>query len=140
MTFLLDTNVISELRRPERAAPAVVNWIDAQAAGSLSCSAVSILELEIGALQAMRRDKLKGTMLRTWIDDQVLPRFAGKVIPIDAAVALTCAALHVPNPRPDRDAYIAATALVHDLTVVTRNTRDFDGTGVKLFNPWTAES
>jgi len=79
-------------------------------------------------------------MLRTWIDGQVLPRFDGRVIPVDTAVALKCASLHVPDPKSDRDAYIAATALVHDLTVVTRNTRDFDGTGVKLFNPWIAES
>lgn len=140
MMFLLDTNVISELRRPERAAPAVVNWIESQDAASLSCSAVTILELEIGALQAMRRDKLKGTMLRTWIDNQVLPRFADRIFSIDAEVALRCAALHVPDPRPDRDAYIAATALVHGLTVVTRNVRDFEGAGVEVINPWTAEA
>ena len=138
MTFLLDTNVISELRRPERAAPAVVNWIGVQAEGSLWCSVVSILELEIGALQTLRRDTLQGTMLRTWIDGQVLPRFDGRVVPIDMAVALKCASLHVPDPRPDRDAYIAASALVHGLTVVTRNTRDFATTGVKLLNPWEA--
>jgi predicted nucleic acid-binding protein len=138
MTFLLDTNVISELRRPERAAPAVVNWVGAQAEGSLWCSVVTILELEIGALQTLRRDKLQGTMLRTWIDGQVLPRFDGRLVPIDMAVALKCASLHVPDPKQDRDAYIAATALVHNLTVVTRNTRDFAATGVKLMNPWEA--
>lgn len=136
MTFLLDTNVISELRRPERAAPAVVNWVDAQAEGSLWCSVVSILELEIGALHTLRRDKLQGTMLRTWIDGKVLPRFGERIVPIDLAVALKCAALHIPNPRPDRDAYIAATALVHGLTVVTRNVRDFAATGVRVLNPW----
>lgn len=136
MTFLLDTNVISELRRPERAAPAVVNWVDAQAEGSLWCSVVSILELEIGALHTLRRDKLQGTMLRTWIDGKVLPRFGERIVPIDLAVALKCASLHIPDPRPDRDAYIAATALVHGLTVVTRNVRDFAATGVRVLNPW----
>jgi predicted nucleic acid-binding protein len=136
MTFLLDTNVISELRRPERAAPAVVNWVAAQTEGSLRCSVVSILELQIGALQILRRDKLQGTMLQTWIDGQVLPRFEGRIVPVDVVVALKCASLHVPDPRPDRDAYIAATALVHDLTVVTRNMRDFAATGVRLLNPW----
>jgi predicted nucleic acid-binding protein len=110
--------------------------MDAQAAETLWCSVVSILELEMGALQAIRRDTLKGTMLRTWIDYRVLPRFQGRIVAIDTAVALKCAALHVPDPKPDRDAYIAATALVHDLTVVTRNTRDFVSAGVRLFNPW----
>jgi predicted nucleic acid-binding protein len=136
MTFLLDTNVISELRRPERAAPAVIGWVGAQAEGSLWCSVVSILELQTGALRTLRRDRLQGTMLRTWIDGRVLPRFDGKIVPIDTAVALKCASLHVPDPRPDRDAFIAATALVHDLIVVTRNTKDFNAMGVKLLNPW----
>nr|WP_274630591.1 type II toxin-antitoxin system VapC family toxin [Mesorhizobium shangrilense] len=134
--FLLDTNVISELRRPERANENVSQWIDGQDEALLACSCVSVLELEIGVLRALRHDKLQGHMLRTWIDERVLPGFEGRVIPIDVRVALRCAALHVPNPRSDRDAYIAATALAHDLTVVTRNTRDFEGTGVKLLNPW----
>jgi toxin FitB len=138
MTFLLDTNVISELRRPERAAPLVRDWVATQAPEVLWCSVVSTLELEIGALQMLRRDPVQGRMLRTWIDGRVLPRFAGRIIPIDIDVALRCAALHVPDPKPDRDAYIAATALVHDLIVVTRNVRDFEGTGVSLFNPWEA--
>jgi toxin FitB len=138
MTFLLDTNVISELRRPERASPAVINWVRAQTEGSLWCSVVAILELEIGALRTLRRDELQGTMLRTWIDGQVLPRFEGRVVPIDLSVALKCASLHVPNPLPDRDAYIAATALVHDLTVVTRNVRDFAATGARILNPWAS--
>jgi predicted nucleic acid-binding protein len=102
----------------------------------LWCSVVTILELETGALRALRQDRVKGTMLRTWIDERVLPRFEDRIVPIDTAVALKCAALHVPDPRSDRDAYIAATALVHDLTVVTRNTQDFQRTGVKLFDPW----
>lgn len=138
MTFLLDTNVISELRRPERANKNVSRWVGDQDDVSMSCSCVSILELEIGALRTLRHDKLQGHMLRTWIDERVLPRFEGRIMPIDVRIALQCAALHVPNPRADRDAYIAATALVHDLVVVTRNTRDFAGTGVKLFNPWEA--
>jgi predicted nucleic acid-binding protein len=71
-----------------------------------------------------------------WFDNDVLQRFAGRILPVDEQVAILCAELHVPNPRPDRDAYIAATALVHDLIVVTRNTRDFEGTGARLLNPW----
>lgn len=138
MTFLLDTNVISEMRRPERAALSVLTWMSAQAEEALWCSVISILELEMGALQALRHDKLKGTMLRSWIDERVLPRFQGRIVAIDAPVALKCAALHVPDPKPDRDAYIAATALVHNLTVVTRNIKDFASTGVKLLDPWEA--
>jgi predicted nucleic acid-binding protein len=76
--------------------------------------------------------------LRQWIDGRVLPRFEGRIISLDTATALRCAALHVPDKRPERDAWIAATALVHGLTVVTRNTRDFAPMGVKLFNPWEA--
>src|SRR5262245_38383822 len=140
MTFLLDTNVISELRRPERASKSVLNWVSTQAESLLWCSVVTILELEIGALRALRQDRTKGTMLRTWLDERVLPRFQDRIVSIDTAVALKCAALHVPDPRSDRDAFIAATAIVHGLTVVTRNTRDFEATGVKLFNPWTQAS
>jgi predicted nucleic acid-binding protein len=136
MRFLLDTNVITGLRRPERTTKSVSDWVGTQAQSMLWCSVVTILELEIGALQALRRDRPKGTMLRTWIDGQVLPRFEGRIVPVDTAVALRCASLHVPDPRSDRDAYIAATALVHDFTVVTRNVHDFQPTGVKLFNPW----
>lgn len=138
MTFLLDTNVISELRRPKRASKAVKTWIGQHPESLLFCSCVSILELQIGALRTSRHDRLQGHMLRTWIDGHVLPRFVGRIIPVDVAVVLRCAALHVPDPKPDRDAYIAATALVHDLTVVTRNTRDFEAAGVRLFNPWEA--
>ncbi len=138
MSYLLDTNVVSEIRRPERADRAVSRWFSGRAEAGLFLSAVSILELQLGALRMLRRDTTQGRMLTTWIDGQVLPRFEGRILPIDSSVALRTAALHVPDPRPDRDAYIAATALVHNLTVVTRNTRDFDGTGVRLFNPWDA--
>lgn len=137
MTFLLDTNVISELRRSDKAQRAVRNWADGRPKEQLFCSSISILELEIGVLRAMRRDPPRGTMLRTWLDDHVRPNFEGRVLALDLEIALRCAALHVPDPRPDRDAWIAATALVHDLTVVTRNVRDFEATGVKLLNPWT---
>lgn len=75
-------------------------------------------------------------MLRAWLDERVLPAFAGRVLPIDTAIAQRCAKLHIPDPRSDRDALIGATALVHGLTVVTRNLADFKPTGVELFNPW----
>lgn len=134
--FLLDTNVISELRRRDRSDRNVVAWASAIPVTNFFISVISILEIELGAQLMACKDVAQGTVLRTWIDQQVLRRFDGRIIAIDASVAQRSASLHVPNPRPDRDALIAATALVHGLTVVTRNIADFDGTGVALINPW----
>lgn len=136
--FLLDTNVISELRRPERADPAVVAWASTQPAASQFLSAISILEIELGARLVERRDGVQGAILRAWIDNQILPHFEGRILAIDTAVALRCAVFHVPDRRPERDALIAATAAVHGLTVITRNVTDFQPTGVPVLNPWTA--
>ena len=138
--FLLDTNVVSELRkiRPGKADRHVTEWADSVDAGSLHISAITILELEIGILQIERKDHRQGTLLRRWLDTLVLPEFQGRIFPIDAAVARRCARLHVPDPRAERDALIAATALVHGMTVVTRNIDDFEATGVPLLNPWEA--
>jgi predicted nucleic acid-binding protein len=138
--YLLDTNVISELREP-RSRPAdrrVLHWARGVPANALYLSVVSILELQLGMLQTNRRDPIQAEVLRAWIDGKILPRFAGRVISIDLEIARRCAALHVPNPRSERDAYIAATALVHNMTVVTRNTADFAPTGVPTLNPWEA--
>ena len=141
MAFLIDTNVVSELRRARtgKADPNVVAWAEAQPSGALFLSAITVLELELGVRQAERRDPEQGRGLRTWLEGQVLPAFDGRVLPIDVAVARRTATLHVPDPAPERDALIAATALVHSLTVATRNTSDFDRTGVALVNPWLAE-
>ena len=134
--FLLDTNVISELRRPDKADRTVVAWAGANPAASFFLSAISILEIELGALLIARRDAAQGTVLRAWIDDQILPRFEARILAVDTAVAQRCARLHVPDPQAERDALIAATAMVHGLTVVTRNVADFESTGVALLNPW----
>jgi toxin FitB len=138
--FLLDTNVISELRRPERANRNVVAWAAAFPAASFFLSAISMLEIEIGTLQFARKDLAQGALLRAWIDEQILPRFEGRILPVDTSVAQRCARLHVPDPRSERDALIAATALVHSLTVVTRNSADFETVGVALFNPWNPQT
>ena len=134
--YLLDTNVISELRKTSRADPRVLNWGRAQESATLFISVITLLELEKGVLLAERRDVAQGALLRSWFSDRVIPAFADRTLLLDSAVALRCAALHVPDPRPDRDAMIAATALEHGLTVVTRNSADFRGTGVTLLNPW----
>jgi toxin FitB len=102
---------------------------------SMFLSVITVQELELGTLQMERRDATQGRALRNWLDKMVLPAFAGRVLPIDLPVALRCAAIHVPNPHPERDAFIAATALVHGMTVVTRNTQDFESTGVRLIDP-----
>lgn len=140
MTFLLDTNVVSELRKigDGKADPNVVAWIDAEDAIRFYISAITILELERGVLGVQRRDARQGARLRSWLDDHVRPEFAGRILPIDDAVATRCAHLHVPDRRNEADALIAATALVHNLTVVTRNVKDFAGTGVIVVDPWLA--
>ena len=134
--YILDTNVISELRKGKKAERSVRTWAQALPAANLYLSVVSVLELEIGILLVERRDRKQGAILRTWIDGHVLPSFSGRILAIDTVVAQRCASLHVPNPRFDRDALIAATALVHGMTVVTRNASDFQATGVGIVNPW----
>jgi toxin FitB len=134
--FLLDTNVISALRRPDKAHRNVVAWANTIPAASFFISAISILEIEVGARLIQRKDTTQGAVLRNWIDNHILARFDGRILAIDTAVAQRCAQLHVPNPRAERDALIAATALVHSLTIVTRNVGDFESTGVPLLNPW----
>ncbi|HVY33778.1 MAG TPA: type II toxin-antitoxin system VapC family toxin [Caulobacteraceae bacterium] len=137
--YILDTNVVSELRkaRTGKADARVVRWTDSVDAAVLYLSVITVMELEAGVLQIERRDAPQGAGLRAWLEEQVLPGFAGRILPIDAAVARRCARLHVPDPRADRDALIAATALIHGMTVVTRNTADFEATGALLLNPWT---
>ncbi len=139
--FILDTNVVSELRkiRLGKADPHVAQWADNVDADGLYLSAITILELEIGVLQIERRDREQGRRLRGWLETTVLPEFEGRIFPVDTAVAQRCARLHVPDPRAERDAMIAATALVHRMTVVTRNVADFAATGVPLLNPWDAQ-
>lgn len=136
--FVLDTNVVSELRKAKagKADPNLVAWAQRLSPGQLFISAITVLELETGVLLVERRDPQQGAMLRTWLDGHVLPSFAGRILAVDSAVAQRCAGLHVPDPRAERDALIAATALVHGMTVATRNTADFSATGVALVNPW----
>lgn len=134
--YLLDTNVVSALRRPNKADANVRNWAANVRLAELFLSTITVLEIERGILLIERRDPAQATILRAWLEHHVLADFAGRIFAIDVPVARRCAPLHVPDRQPERDAMIAATALVHGMTVVTRNTADFIATGVALLNPW----
>ena len=136
--YLLDTNVISEIRKIRfgSANKNVAKWADDVDARELYLSVITVEELEIGVLLLERRDPKQGSVLRAWLDQQVLPAFEGRILEIDMAIVLRSAHLHVPNPKPLRDGLIAATAVVHSMTVVTRNVDDFKMAGVKIFDPW----
>jgi hypothetical protein len=136
--FLLDTNVISELRKGAsgKANTKVLTWANEVSTSSLFISVITVLELELGVLLAERRDPPQGAILREWLDNHVIPAFKDRILNVDMTIAQRCAALHVPDPRSNRDSLIAATALVHGMTVVTRNEKDFGGTKVPLINPW----
>lgn len=136
--YLLDTNVVAELRkaRAGKADQNVTAWAESVVPASLFLSTITVLEIELSVLLMERRDIQQGAVLRAWMDGHVLPAFADRILAIDTAVARRCAQLHVPNPKSERDAFIAATALVHGMTVVTRNVTDFTSTGVTTFDPW----
>jgi toxin FitB len=134
--FLLDTNVVSELRRARRTDPNVAAWAESVPQEDMFLSSVTILELEMGALRLARRDEDRGRAIQRWIQDRVLRAFADRILAVDTAVARRCAPLHVPHPRPYRDSLIAATALVHGLVVATRNRADFEPMAVPILNPW----
>ena len=134
--FILDTNVISELRTGKPSpTEAVVRWSKTQLASQLFLSVVTIFELEKGILLLERRTPSQGKNLRLWLEN-VKFKFGDRVLPYTVDTATVCASLHVPNPKPERDAMIAATAIEHKFTVVTRNVADFANMGVDLINPW----
>ena len=134
--FLLDTNVVSTTRRADRLDPNVRSWTDSVQADDVFLSVVTLFEIELGILSVQRRDPQQANTLRRWLQTEVMPRFEGRILNVDMSVAVRCAPLHVPDPKPERDAFIAATALVHGFTLVTRNEADFAPMGVRLLNPW----
>ena len=136
MKYLLDTNVLSELRKAGRAHPSVVAWARAQVSANLAISAISLLEIQQGIHALQRRDQRQASVFSVWLHEHVRPSFRGRILPVDEDVALLAAELHVPDPAPERDALIAATALSNRLVIVSRNTRDFEDCGIELIDPW----
>mgnify|MGYP000847533516 CR=1 FL=1 len=134
--LLLDTNILSELRRPHKAHPLVLQWASQVRVQDMYISVISVLEVEMGILRVQRHDVVQSKILLDWLESQILPQFQGRILDVNVTIARRCAALHIPNPQAERDALIAATALSHKMTVVTRNTKDFVATGVPLFNPF----
>jgi len=139
--YILDTDAVSELRKTKagKGNPNVVAWVESVEPVDTSLSSITIHELELGTLLLERRDPKQGAILRTWFETRLLPEFDERTFAIDLAVARRCAALHVPDPRPLRDSFVAATALVHGVIVVTRNADDCRPMGAEALNPWESE-
>ena len=136
--YLVDTNVLSELRllKGRRGNPQVAAWARLRDPETFYLSAITLMELEIGVRRMERRDAAQGRTLRDWVNGAILPRYGGRILPVDDRVASLAASLHVPDPAPFADSLIAATAIVHGYAVVTRNARDFQFPGVVVINPW----
>ena len=136
--FVLDTNILSEMRKmpKNKANRGVEEWLDLMPKESLFISVITLMEIERGVLNMERKDPCQGKMLRDWLEDLVRPTFKGKTLYPDDITATLCAGLHIPDKSPDNDAWIAATALRHHFTLVTRNIKDFEKMGVKLLNPF----
>jgi predicted nucleic acid-binding protein len=134
--FLLDANVLGELRLARTGNENVIAMVDSIPRNLQFISVITLLEVEQGVLRKERQDPAQGAKLRIWLDNAVRPNFSERILPVTETVALRCARLHVPDKKPERDALIAATALVHDLAVITRNVKDFSPMNVAVLNPW----
>ena len=136
--FLIDTNVLSELRllHDHRADRNVAAWASRHDPDTFFLSAMTVMEAEIGIRRMEWRDPRQGRVLRDWMTGVILPRYDNRILTIDARVAALAATFHVPNPAPFADSLIAATAIIHGMTIVTRNVRDFVFPGVAVLNPW----
>lgn len=137
--FLLDTNVVSELRRGAKCDARVAAWQTAQSPVACHLSVISLMEIRLGIELARRRDPKHGESLQNWYDKKVRSAFSKRILPVTPEIAEKCAVLHAERTRSFRDSLILATALVHNLTVVTRNTKDFADSAARILNPWATE-
>jgi toxin FitB len=136
VTYLLDTNVVSEMRRRGAMHPKTAAWLGSIAPAQLYISSITIFEIERGVEKVALRDAKRGTELSTWLRRQVLPAFDGRVLTLDAEAALHAARLHAGRARLDADRLVAAIALAHAKVIVTRNVKDFAGLGVMVVDPF----
>ena len=139
MSYLIDTNVVSELRKGKKCDSRVATWQARHTEENQLISVISMMELRLGISLAMRRNKEHAGALEAWYENRLKPAFSGRIVPVDLAVSENCAQLHAARTRPFRDALIGATALVHGLIMVTRNVNDFSKMGLKIVNPWEEE-
>lgn len=137
--YFLDTNIISEARKiPKgRANPGVKTWLESISQNEIFTNIVVLMELDRGILQKERKDAVQGKLLRHWFEVDILRSFSGRILTLDQHTATICARLHIPDAAPENDAWIASSAIQHNLTLVTRNVADFERTGVRLFNPFS---
>ena len=133
--YLVDTNVLSELRKRDRANPHVVGWFQEREAKELFLSVLTLGELRRGVERIRRRDPASATALEKWLD-RTAQDFRDRIIGVDRAIAERWGHMGIPDPVPDVDGLIAATALERDLIVVSRNTRHLAGTGARHFDPF----
>jgi hypothetical protein len=136
LTYLVDTNVVSQLRRRSRVNARAVAWFGSVEPGQLHVSAVTVFEIAHGIAQLARSEPIEAARLRRWLENAVIAAFSGRILPVDGEVAVRAAELHVGRTRLDADRFIAATALTHGLIVLTRNVRDFTSLGVRTVNPF----
>jgi toxin FitB len=136
--YLLDTNIISESRQlgTARIDHHAARWFAQVDVEITFISAMTLFELERGVRQIERRDAAQGSVLRRWLSDQIMTTYEHRTLPLTRAVALICAGLHIPDPKSERDAWIAATAIDAELVLVSRNVSDFAGMGVEVINPF----
>lgn len=136
--YLLDTNIISELKKLDsgKIHPQVQRWAYSINLMQTKISVVSITEIRTGILSLARKDQAQAASLDNWFTNRLLPAYRTRTLSVDTEVALICAQLHIPAKRPINDAYIAATAIAHNLTPVTCNVRDFQGLPLMLENPF----